>query len=268
MSEAIRVLLVDPEEAAEERLAAVLAEADEGDRLRLSRVAALDGVPAAAARGEADVVLLPLHQTLERGVLPVVELRAVAPELPVVVLAETDDEPLAMKAVQLGAADYLITDQLYGTLLTRCLRHAVEVARVRSRLARQEAEWPPSLFQERGGDARAASLRAALPQRFEELVGDYRQILDRAVEQVLYRREGALAESIGRLARRAGELWAGPRDMVEIHTAVTKEKQQREGPQRIRLYVAEGQVRLLELMGHLAVYYRRLSLGRRRPAGG
>jgi hypothetical protein len=61
-----------------------------------------------------------------------------------------------------------------------------------------------------------------------------------------------------RLARRAGRLGASPRDVIEIHTAVLKEKEAEEGPQRARLFQAEGRLRLLELMGHLVTYYRDL----------
>jgi len=48
--------------------------------------------------------------------------------------------------------------------------------------------------------------------------------------------------------------------VIEIHTAAIKAKEQEAGPQRMRLYAAEGQVRLLELMGHLVTFYRLSSM--------
>lgn len=280
----VEVLLVDPSPAVAERLAAALAEAaapsavdagvaEAGDApeaggapevtapadLRLSRVARWSEAAGRLDRGEVDVVLLGLPGG-DQGVLPLVELRARAPEVPVVVLAAADDEPLAVKAVQLGATDYLLTERLYGTLLRRCVRHAVEAERVRSRLREHQAQWPASLRP--AGDAlgRVASLRTALPRTFDELVEDYGRLLDHAVDRVLYRVEHTLDLDMRQLARRAGELRAGPRDAIEIHTAAIKAKEQEAGPQRMRLYAAEGQVQLLELMGHLVTFYRVSSL--------
>lgn len=278
----VEVLLVDPSPAAADRLAAALAEgaaptaasaAEGGDapesddapetpapaELRLSRVARWSEAAGRLDRGEIDVVLLGLPGG-DQGVLPLVELRARSPEVPVVVLAAADDEPLAVKAVQLGATDYLLTERLYGTLLRRCVRHAVEAERVRSRLREHQAQWPPSLRPAGDAPGRAASLRTALPRTFDELVEDYGRLLDHAVDRVLYRVEHTLDLDMGQLARRAGELRAGPRDVIEIHAAAIKAKEQEAGPQRMRLYAAEGQVRLLELMGHLVTFYRLSSL--------
>ena len=271
----VEVLLVDPSPAAAERLAAALAEgapktdgAPETDgapatpapaELRLTRVERWSDAAGRLDRGEIDVVLLGLPGG-DQGVLPLVELRARMPEVPVVVLAAADDEPLAVKAVQLGATDYLLTERLYGTLLRRCVRHAVEAERVRSRLREHQAQWPPSLRPTGDVPGRAASLRTALPRTFDELVEDYGRLLDHAVDRVLYRVEHTLDLDMGQLARRAGELRAGPRDVIEIHAAAIKAKEQEAGPQRMRLYAAEGQVRLLELMGHLVTFYRLSSL--------
>lgn len=262
---ALRVVLVDPGEALEESLAAALAESAEGDRFRLARVGTVAEAIEAAGRDGADLLLLPLPGA-EPGAFRVVELRTGAPEVPVVALAGAGDEPLALKAVQLGATDYLITDRLYGTLLVRCLLHAVEVEKVRARLARYQSQWPASLSPENDPRAAAATLRAALPRQFAALAGDYRRLLDRAVEQTIYRVDHPLEREVRGLAERAGDLRAGPRDLVEIHTAALAAAEREEGPQRYRLYVAEGRMRLLELMGHLVTYYRRLSLpGRHSP---
>lgn len=266
MKEPIRVLLIDSTPELEERLTAVLNETEHPPQLSIRRISARDIAAETAARSGVDVILLPLREPAD-GVSPVIELKAQVPDIPVVVLAESPEEALAIKAVHLGATDYLISDRLYGTLVERCLRHAVEIERVRGRLDELEAEWPPSLSSDRHGDAPAASLRTAVPKRFEELVQEYRRILDLAVEQTLYRVEHPIGQRLTELARHAGELWAGPRDVVEIHAAVMKEKEQREGPQRIRLIAGEGRMALLELMGRLVSYYRRANLERIRRRG-
>jgi hypothetical protein len=129
-------------------------------------------------------------------------------------------------------------------------------------LAGYQAEWPPP----RGGaGTRPAPLRAAFPDRFAELARDYGEILDRAVEQILQRRPAPLETRLQRLAGAAAELRAGPRDIVELHAAAMKQREAEHGPQRMKLYLAEGRVRLLELMGHLVTFYRDRWPGGPRP---
>lgn len=262
MKEPLRVLLVGTSPAVAEGVADALQEVDQRELFLLLRASSLAEAVERLDREEADVALLSLPGP-EGGVLALVELRAAAPEIPVVVIASAADEPLAIKAVHLGAADYLIAEKLYGTLVARCIQHAVEVERVRSQLRMHEASWAPSMPAGEDGEGRAAPLRLALPRGFEDLVGSYDRILEKAVEQILYRVEHPLERDLRNLARRAGELRAGPRDVIEIHSMVMKSKEHEAGPQRMRLYIAEGRVRVLELMGHLAAYYRHLSLPRR-----
>jgi DNA-binding NarL/FixJ family response regulator len=247
----LRVLVVDADGKVTSQLAAVFEELPERERFALARAASLEETLAGLAAGDTDVMLLPVSP-LDQGLGPLVTIRAEAPTLPIVVLCAAGDEPLAVKAVQLGATDYLVAEQLYGTLAARSLRHAVEVARVKTVLASYKAESPSP----GGAGSRPAPLRAAFPDRFAELASEYGEILDRAVEQILQRRPVSLEARLQRLAGIAAELRAGPRDIVELHTAAMKQREAEHGPQRMKVYLAEGRVRLLELMGHLVTFYR------------
>lgn len=249
----LRVLVVDADGGVTSQLAAVLEESPERERFALARAYGLKETLERVAAKDVDVVLLPISP-LDQGLGSLVTIRAEAPTLPIVVLCAAEDEPLAVKAVQLGATDYLVTERLYGTLAARSLRHAVEVARVRRVLARQHEEWPASLGG--GAGSRPAPLRAAFPERFAELARNYGEILDRAVEQLLQRRPRSLEQQMQKLAGAAAELRAGPRDIVELHATAMKQREAELGPQRMKLYLAEGRVRLLELMGHLVTFYR------------
>ncbi len=261
----LRVLVVDVDGRVTSQLATTLEDTSERERFALTSASGLDETLEKLAAGDTDVVLLPISP-LDQGLGPLVTIRAEAPTLPIVVLCAAGDEPLAVKAVQLGATDYLVTERLYGTLAARSLRHAVEVARVRAMLTRHQAEWPASLGE--GAGSRPAPLRAAFPERFADLVRDYGEILDRAVEQILERRPVPLEQQMQRLAGTAAELRAGPRDVVELHATAMKQREAEHGPQRMKLYVAEGRVRLLELMGHLVTFYRDRWLGGPRPGAG
>ncbi|MEA2558566.1 MAG: hypothetical protein QOH06_70 [Acidobacteriota bacterium] len=248
----LRVLVVDADGSVTSQLTAALESLPERERFLLARASSLEETLEGLAARDTDVVLLPISP-LDHGLGPLVTIRAEAPALPVVVLCAAGDEPLAVKAVQLGATDYLVAEQLYGTLAARSLRHAVEVARVKTVLASYKAEWPPSPAV---ASSRPAPLRAAFPDRFAELALEYGKILDRAVEQILQRRPVPLVDRLQRLAGIAAELRAGPRDIVDLHTAAMKQREAEHGPQRMKVYLAEGRVRLLELMGHLVTFYR------------
>ena len=250
----LSVLIVDAEGRQTSQLAAVLEDSLEGKRLALARASDLAETLERLAGHGADIVLLPISSQDEKGLGPLMTLRAEAPALPIVVLCAGGDEPLAVKAVQLGAADYLVMEGLYGTLAARSLRHAVEVARLRTVLATHYGEW--SLAAGVGAGRRPAPLRTAFPERFAELEREYGEILDRAVEQILRRRPASLEQRLQRLANAAAELRAGPRDVVELHAAAMKQREAEHGPQRMKLYLAEGRLRLLEVMGHLVIFYR------------
>jgi DNA-binding response OmpR family regulator len=260
----LRVLVVDGDGKVTPQLATALEGSSERERFELAHASCLQETLEKLAARDTDVVLLPISQ-LDQGLGPLVTIRAEAPTLPVVVLCATGDEPLAVKAVQLGASDFLVAERLYGTLAARSLRHAVEVARMRTVLARHHAEWPASLGG--GASSRPAPLRAAFPERFAELAREYGEVLDGAVEQVLQRRPVPFEQRLQKLAMAAAELRAGPRDIVELHATAMKQREAEQGAQRMKLYLAEGRLRLLELMGHLVTVYRDRWLGGPRPGG-
>jgi len=82
-----------------------------------------------------DVVLLDLQLPDSRGVETFSRAHAVAPDVPIIVLSESDDEELALQTVQLGAHEYLVKGRVDAHLLQRALRYAVERARAEAQLA-------------------------------------------------------------------------------------------------------------------------------------
>jgi PAS domain S-box-containing protein len=89
--------------------------------------------------GDIDVVLLDLTLPDSEGLATLSTLRAAAPLVPVIVLASSDDEELALRALQKGAQDYLLKGHIpiYCNLLGRTLRYAID--RKRSEEALREA---------------------------------------------------------------------------------------------------------------------------------
>ena len=81
-----------------------------------------------------DVVLLDASLPGGRFLNVFSRLRASAPELPVVILAEPDDEPMVISLLRRGAQDYMIKSEIDCLPLARTLRAAIERQRVRNAL--------------------------------------------------------------------------------------------------------------------------------------
>ena len=73
-----------------------------------------------------DIVLLDLGLPDSQGLGTFAKAYAHAPEVPIIVLTSSDDEPLALEAVQKGAQDYLVKGKVDGYTLTLSMRYAIE----------------------------------------------------------------------------------------------------------------------------------------------
>jgi len=73
-----------------------------------------------------DVVLLDLNLPESEGLIAFNLVRKNAPETPVVVLTNLDDEAVAIKAVREGAQDYLLKGMISKDWLMRSIRYAIE----------------------------------------------------------------------------------------------------------------------------------------------
>jgi DNA-binding NtrC family response regulator len=73
-----------------------------------------------------DVVLLDLKLPDGEGLINVEQIFNIAPNIPVIVLTGLNDENTAIKAVQMGAQDYLVKDKVESDLLIRSIRYSIE----------------------------------------------------------------------------------------------------------------------------------------------
>lgn len=76
--------------------------------------------------GSVDLIMLDLILPDATGLEGLELLYQNGLDLPVVVLTGMRDVTLGLKAVQVGAQDYLIKDEVTGPLLDRCMRYAIE----------------------------------------------------------------------------------------------------------------------------------------------
>lgn len=88
------------------------------------------------SRGGIDLVLLDLMLPDSRGIEAVITVHRQAGRVPIVVLTASDDEALALEALQQGAQDYLVKAhvQIYPKVLERSIWYALERKRVEEEL--------------------------------------------------------------------------------------------------------------------------------------
>lgn len=84
------------------------------------------------ASGRTDLIILDLDLPDARGVEAIRQVRAEAPYVPLVAVADVAEDDLGMQALRLGAQDYLTKADLNGRLLLRSIRLAVEHQRLQA----------------------------------------------------------------------------------------------------------------------------------------
>lgn len=85
-----------------------------------------------------DVVLLDLGLPDSQGLDTFFKLRDEEPHLPIVVLSGIGSEKMAIQAVQAGAQDYLVKDEVTSRTLAHAIRYAIERERAKRRLRVQK----------------------------------------------------------------------------------------------------------------------------------
>jgi CheY-like chemotaxis protein len=220
-----------------------------------------------------DCVLIELEAADAPACASLLRLRNQAPTLPVVIRTRGTDAALGRRLIAAGADDVLSCDDGHQ-LIARALRHAIARSGLRQRIAAAELEVQGArerrdvgrlLAPNRhpGEAARiygAATLRETDPQLFDEIVGDYVELLKHTAEGQVYRTEPAKVRSARPLAEHLGFLGAGPRDTIEIHTEALIRLDQELSTANQRQIALEGRIVVLELMGYLVSYYRRYYL--------
>ncbi|QLH39390.1 MAG: hypothetical protein HWD60_11135 [Defluviicoccus sp.] len=106
------------------------------------------------------------------------------------------------------------------------------------------------------------SLMQRAPEQFGELVHRYGDLLDRSLMGRSNQELARLIEDLSEISDCLGILGAGPRDTVDLHKAAMTTRLEVCSAHKTKGYVEEGRLLLLQLMGHLLSFYRRLSWGR------
>src|SRR5690606_25893072 len=125
-----RVLLVSERDAAAELIRALLASSAAGPPLGFARAHTLSQAFETLDRNEADVLLMDVGAGGAKEMAAVSQARVRAPLVPVVVVVDSDDEALAMRAVEVGARGYLVKSAITPGSLVWSLHHAIRNQRM------------------------------------------------------------------------------------------------------------------------------------------
>jgi CheY-like chemotaxis protein len=100
------------------------------------------------------------------------------------------------------------------------------------------------------------TLRQSHPDIFLELSQKYGALLDQALDQQAFKVDHNIPARLREVAETLGCLKAGPRDVVELHSAALRIKTKEVNPKKLGAFVEAGRLLILELMGHLVSFYR------------
>lgn len=99
-------------------------------------------------------------------------------------------------------------------------------------------------------------LSKSLPDKFTELVQNYGNVMDLALQERAYKIDHHVSDKLRAIADELGFLKAGPRDVTKIHSTALKRKLAGANIEKAQAYVEEGRMLVLELMGYLVSFYR------------
>ena len=125
----------------------------------------------------------------------------------------------------------------------------VELSAVGSLVDRRRTNYTSEFYDE-------APLSRDNPVLFQELCQVYGKIVEDALEARIYKVEKKVTPELAHLGERLSRWNSSPRDLVELHSVVIKEKLQMASPLKGRAYLEEGRLLIVELMGYLAAAYR------------
>lgn len=133
----LNVILIEDDQADAQLIEDLLKQSAE-QRYSLTRSTSLKEGLARAADGTFDIMLLDLYLPDSQGLDTLRNAYQKAPHLPIVVLTGLSDYKMGTKAIQAGAQDYLIKDEITLPLLTRFIRNAVERKQLLTELQQKE----------------------------------------------------------------------------------------------------------------------------------
>ncbi|MBL8666248.1 MAG: hypothetical protein JNM48_02165 [Rhodospirillales bacterium] len=204
----------------------------------------------------------------------IVRLRQQQPDAPLIAICDSSRK--AIEALQAEAQGRLGSPEREGPVVACALRDAIRCGRFQlsssetgeqlsqdREIARLGALGSPVPLPSTERSFGAMPLSHAEALGFASLVERYGALLDQTPVNASAKDQSVFVSSLIDIADHLGALEAGPRDAVDLHKAAMASRLKGRTPSENRVYVEEGRLLLVQLMGYLVSYYRRLSWGSR-----
>jgi len=149
----IKVLLIEDDSRYAQIVRMMLLSKGRSGRFNLEWSSSLSEGLERLAKGGIELVLLDLQLPDSGGLETFVKIHKQVPNIPIIVLTGNDDETVAVKAVNMGAQDYLIKGDAKSGYLVQSIRYAIERKRAEESLRKAHDEL------ERRVEERTAELR-------------------------------------------------------------------------------------------------------------
>ena len=186
-------------------------------------------------------------------------------DTPFMLLTGVGNEDIAIKALQAGASNYLTKDfdQKYLNLLPIAIEKILHHKKTEQKVQNLEQEITSlqniaglkttSVTAESYG---LVSLKKGSPDRFNQIVKQYLEILELAVDERMYRVDHQLSERLRMMAEELGFMKCDPTDLIDLHCCVYNKKKMEISGKKEGLYTDEARILLIRLMGEIIKYYR------------
>lgn len=273
----VRVLSVEDSPRDANLLSAILDERRTGLPYLHFEIANVTSIAAAKQRLQQDacfdVIVLDLSLPDSQGLTTLASMLSICEDIPVIVYTGNRNLEYAAQAVRLGAQDYLIKGSTNGALMARAIRYAlerkamqksIEQLRLREQADRElqalldlAASATPLIATRLYGDV---ALEDDARELFEDLVEAYAAVVKTALEKRLYKVDADISGELRTMARTIGNASASSRDIIAIHSAALRMRKDTDLAE-YEAMLEESRYILLELMGHLASYYRMYARG-------
>lgn len=233
----IKVLLVEDDAGSAEIVKALVGY--DSDVFEVEWVANLSDGLSSLDDSNFDLVLLDFGLPDSEGLDTFLKLHERSPTVAIIPLTATGDESLALKAIQLGAQDYLFKGTISSQLLTKSMRYAVERKRGEEALRRAHDELEQRVI-ERTQELSAtnAKLTEQIAER-RRAEDELRRLSHRLVEVQESERRNIARE----LHDEIGQLLTGLKLVIEMVSRLPVEK--------LGEHCHKAQALVNELMGHV-----------------
>jgi DNA-binding NarL/FixJ family response regulator len=225
------------------------------------------------------VALVDLNLPDSNGLTTLRRFRERFTDVPVVVLTGVTDDALAVESIQAGAQDHWVKTDISLKHLPQLLIYAVErfdLQRQLDETRQSERQLREAMALERMGSDAPTPVSSALfapqpladsaPERLAEFKTAYAKMINDAVEERTFKTDLEVRRRLADLAGELGGYGAGPRDVIQVHTAGMRAALDKNRSTPTTAQMDEGRMLLVRLMGELVAYYRRLAGGLWRAA--